>query len=192
MANHVSSYCRVKANEAGLARFKQIMSRLDLDDDPYEKSLGFIFWDSIDDFHGGDMVDRVGAKWAYATDIQEDAFGAYSAWNYIEVFYDYLSKEIGKVDSNATLIVNYEDEMPNFIGVSVFDCYGLQENVEIDSDELDQYIRDNDAEIAAEYDEDENEYSDLGEEYLSESKWDHISTWQHQTLLEVAGADYLY
>jgi len=194
MANHVNSYCVVKANQAGMQKFDSIMERIKRDPDQYEKSLGFAFFDSVEEFTLDVMIDSIGAKWAYATDITEDSLAVYSAWSYPEVFYEYLAQEIGQVDPHVHLQVTFEDEMPNFIGVSVFDSRGIYDCVELDGDEFHQHIRSIDAEIAAEYDEENEEYSELGWEYVSESQWEYASDWQHKVLqtmmIGMLGDDY--
>lgn len=193
MANHVNSVCTVKSNEAGIARFQEIMSRLELDQsDDYEKSLGYIFFDDVDEFTNDRMIDSIGAKWAYVVDyndVSEGTFSVYSAWNYPETFFEFLSERISEVDPNAKLYVNYSDEMPNFVGVSIFYQGILNDGLCIDGDEFDEYIRANDVEIEAQYDKDANEYSDLGYEYLSECKWDYVSQWQQESMAEIADDD---
>lgn len=195
MANHVNSYCRVEANEDGLKVFQQIMDRVKRDPEKYEKSLGYAFWDNDEEFTYDRMIEEVGAKWAYTTDIEEDSVAIYSAWNYVERFFEYVAKQVGDADPGSYLVVNYEDEMPNFVGVTVFDIGGIYDNVELDGDDVHEYIRNVDAEIAAEYNHETEDYSELGWEYLNESMWEHIQTWQtttvKQMIMGMLGDDYI-
>jgi len=191
MANHVNTYIRVITNDAGTQVMRELKKKLGRDPSgDYEKHLGYAFAEDIDDIYGR-MIDLTSAKWAYVTEIDDDSIAIYSAWNYVERFCEHLASEIGAADPNVILYVNYEDEMPNFVGVSAFNKFGLDEIWELDHEQIDQYIRDNDSEIAAEYNEENCEYSNLGREYLSESMWDHISNWQHEAFKEIAGDDYL-
>jgi hypothetical protein len=185
MANHVFSHATINANQAGMQKFDYIVERLKRDPDPYEKHLSYAFFDDPEDVTGGTMIELTGAKWAYANDISSDYISIYSAWNYVEQFYEYLAYEIGQVDPAAYVTVCYEDEMPNFIGASIFDGTGLYDQVEFDSDEVDEYIRSVDPEIAAEYNSETEEYTELGEEYLSESASEHIQEWQTKVLQQM-------
>jgi len=69
-------------------------------------------------------------------DTSEDSFTAMSAWGPIENFVEWLSVELAKADPDSYVIMEAEDEMPNWFGVWVFRNGEVLDGIEWEWDEL--------------------------------------------------------
>lgn len=190
MANHVSQYLSIRSelSKEGREMWNNLMARLDRDDaGDHEKHLGFMFWESYDDMNRENMCDNVGAKWAYRTDHDEGGMSMYSAWSPCLEFCSYIAEQIGQVDPGVQLALTYEDEFCNFIGAAIFDAGGLEDQVELDSDEFIDMILEGDEELQAHFDPEEREFDEEGQEMLWEVQWDRISDWQWNSLESMLG-----
>ena len=148
-----------------------------------------MFWDDFDaeGFDREGMCDKVGAKWAYdrneATDQFQDNFiSGYSAWSQISEFASWIAKQIGEVDPDVQVTLEYRDEMPNFVGISHFIADGSEnEDYYLESDEIQELCRDENEELAAMWDEEQMEWKEDKEEeawdILREVEYDVIDTW---------------
>ena len=190
MANHVSAYLSVRnISEEGqkvwddyvvgtLEKSKKLNS--------YEVHLGHFLFEcnretgEFIDWDFNTMCEEVGAKWAYATDWDECGVSTYSAWSPVIEWAQTVAQKIGKVDPEVSLVLTYEDEFPNFVGVSTFDKDGLDTDNAIDWDDMSRIIRDNEEDLAKLWNEDEEEYTDEDAAYdiLSDVQWDYINDWQ--------------
>lgn len=190
MANHVSSVLSFKTiSEAGTARLKEIIDLLNSrDEDEYESHLGYAFVEDLDTIDRQWMCEKVGAKWAYMNDHDDDYIAMYSAWSPVEEFVGWVVSEVTKVDEEAVAVYTYEDEMPNFIGVQVYNKEGLYDAEELDSEELLENLFQIDSELKEEYSEDEG-FTDKGYDILSEIQWDYISDWQYERSQEMMNFD---
>lgn len=188
MANHVSGYISLEnASEAGQKVWNEfVLGTIEKHRDQYETHLGhFLFEEKDGEFVNWDfnqMCEEVGAKWAYATDADENGFAYYSAWSPLNALCEMISAKIGEVDKDFRLVMTYEDEMPNFVGCAVYDCGGQDDEAYMEGDELLQNLLEQDAELNELYDHDEGDWKDgKGEEaweILSEIQYDYISDWQ--------------
>jgi hypothetical protein len=184
MANHVSGYLSIRTiSEEGQKVWDNIVSDLESkrEENAYEIHLGHYLFEDLDkDWDFNKMCEGIGAKWAYATDWDESGMAMYSAWGPCIEFAASVAERIGEVDPSVAIVLTYEDEMPNFIGVSTFTKKGLDTNNDLDCDELFQICRDQDSELAALWDEDEEEWTDEDKawEILPEIQWEVIQDWQ--------------
>ena len=184
MANHVSGYLSVQTiSEEGQKVWDKIISDLEAkkDESDYEIHLGhYIFENFDDDWDFNRMCDEIGAKWAYATDMDESGMAMYSAWSPCGEFVEDVAMKIGEVDSNVQIVLTYEDEMPNFVGVATFNVDGLVSDNGLEIEELLEMCRDRDEELAALWNEEDEEWTDEDQawEILHEIQWEVIQDWQ--------------
>lgn len=184
MANHVSGYLSIQTiSEEGQKVWDQIIEDLESKqgENEYEIHLGhYIFENFDDDWDFNTMCEEIGAKWAYATDWDEAGMSMYSAWSPCGEFVENVAMRIGEVDESIAIVLTYEDEMPNFIGVSTFTKDGLDTDNYLEIDELMQICRDNDPELAALWDEEKEEWNDedAAWDLLHEGLWEGIGDWQ--------------
>jgi hypothetical protein len=130
MANHVNTHVRFeKLSDAGKAKLQELYSRVRTGDG-YE-------WYS--DIFGIDRetsslyewnLQNVGPKWCYFEDRGEDYFNTVSAWSFPQAGLEWLFEQIASVDPDFIASVMYEDEMPNFFGVYVYNKDGMIDGCE--------------------------------------------------------------
>lgn len=134
-------------------------------------------------------LDEIGPKWCYFQDFEEDFFNTVSAWSWPETGVEWIFDKVASVDPDFVAYVTYEDEMPNFIGACVYDKDGLVDALEDESDEIRNEIRDYMLEevegLVDEWNEDEQEFTDEGDEIFNENMWEWISDRQMQFVHEV-------
>jgi hypothetical protein len=180
MANHVNSYLHFREiNEAGVEVLNKLFERFEKYKAQYECHLGYAFVDNLEDVDREFMTEKVGAKWAYAQDWDTHGMSMYSAWRQPEEFVEYVVASVAEVDPESIAIFTYEDEMPNFIGASVYCGGDLYDAEEID----DEQIRDNllrlYKELEEQWDSVEEEWQDEGELYF-EHIFEYIDQWQNE------------
>jgi hypothetical protein len=190
MANHVSGYISLEnASEAAQKVWDEfVLGTIEKHKDQYETHLGnFLFEEKDGEFIDWDfnkMCDEIGAKWAYANDADECGLSFYSAWSPVGGFCELIASKIAEVCEDFRLVMTYEDEFPNFVGVAVYDHTGLDEDYYLESDELMQMILEEDAELNELYDHDEGDWKEGKEEeaweILSEIQHDFVADWQQR------------
>ena len=184
MANHVNGYLSIRTiSEEGQKVWDKIVSDLQEKMGPgeYEVHLGhFIFENFDDDWDFNRMCDEIGAKWAYMTDAEDYGMSMYSAWAPCGEFASTVAQMIGEVDSSVQLVLTYEDEFPNFVGVATFTKDGLDRDNSIEWEELREIMCNNDEELASLWSEEDLDWTDEERAWdiLGEIQWDTISDWQ--------------
>jgi len=131
-----------------------------------------------------DLVgEKVGAKWATLEDVHEFGLNVTSAWSAIIPFAQYVAEKIGEVDPDVELVLTYEDEFPNFVGVATFTADGLDTNNEYEWEEVRERILNDHEEIRELWDAEEEDWhegmEDEGYDLMSEVQWDVINDLQH-------------
>jgi hypothetical protein len=181
MANHVNSgLCFRQISEAGVTELKKIYDRFDKYSQNGECHLGYVFTDDISEMTIGEASDLIGAKWGYVQDYDEFVMTMYSAWRQPEEFVEYVVGKIAEVDDKVIAVFTYEDEMPNFIGVSVYTKDGLVDGCELDDEELREELFERYPDLAEQWDEEEEEWKDDGD-LLFEYQWEFIDDWQTES-----------
>ena len=184
MANHVSGYlCIRQISEEGQKVWDKIVSDLEAkkNEGEYEIHLGhFIFEDFDNDWDFNRMCEEIGAKWAYATDMDESGMAMYSAWSPCGEFVDTVATMIGEVDPDVQIVLTYEDEMPNFVGVATYTKDGMDTDNCLDGAELMEIMKEREPRLVELWDEDEEEWTDEEEAWdlIHEIQWDIINEWQ--------------
>lgn len=188
MANHVSGRISLEnVSEAGQKVWDEfVVGTIEKHKDNYETHLGhFLFEEKDGEFVDWDfdkMCEEIGAKWAYASDADESGVSFYSAWSPVEGFCELIASKIGEVCKDFRLVMTYEDEMPNFVGVSIFDHTGLDEDHCLDGDGILHMVLEQDSDLNEMYDHDECDWKEGKEEdaweILMEIQYDIINDWQ--------------
>ena len=184
MANHVQGYLSVRTiSEEGQKVWDKIVADLESHrgEDEYETHLGhFIFEDFDNDWDFNRMCDEIGAKWAYAQDMDECGMSMYSAWSPCLEFAETVAMRIAEVDPSVALTLTYEDEMPNFVGVATFTKDGMDTDNCLESEELHEMMRSDVPELAELWDEEEQEWTDedAAWDLINDVQWDFINNWQ--------------
>ena len=184
MANHVQGYLSIRQISAeGQKVWDKIVSDLEAKKNTgeYEVHLGhYIFEDFDNDWDFNRMCDEIGAKWAYATDMDESGMAMYSAWSPCGEFAESVAMKIGKVDPEVQIVLTYEDEMPNFIGVATFTKDGMNTDNVLEHDEMMVMLRERQPELRKLWDEEDEEWTDEDEAWdiINDTQWDIVNEWQ--------------
>ena len=184
MANHVNTHVRFeKLNEAGLAKLQELYSRIRPQDKGYE-------WFS--DLWGLDQettnlyewnLEHVGPKWCYFEDRGEDYFTTISAWSFPQPGLEWLFEQIATVDPDFIASVFYQDEMPNFFGVYVYDKDGMVDGCEWgEDDEITEMMHQM---VPALAELDQEEQSEVYSDIWSENIWELVEDKQQQVYNDV-------
>lgn len=133
MANHVNSRFHISCNEDALKIVEQWVSRVESYTGGYEKPVTLIRTD-FDPEDGADYswyIENIGSKWCYIEECytspssEQDGFiSTVSAWDYPHQLGEWMCEQLLAVDPDAQILVEYDDEMPNFIGVHNFSARG--------------------------------------------------------------------
>jgi hypothetical protein len=143
MANHVHFHIEFhQINDAAKEKLQEMGKRIRTD--------GSYRWFS-DMFVEGDLTyeqaekyewtcDNIGPKWSYFEDYDFDSDNPYmngeAAWSAPEQGLTKLLGILAKLDPNMITSITYEDEMPNFIGASVYEGEWMYDGFEDDWSEL--------------------------------------------------------
>lgn len=125
-------------------------------------------------------TEHIGPKWSYIEeyDDSDGRMNIMSAWSAPTEGVEKLMSMIGEVDPNVLAFLSYEDEMPNFIGVASFNADGQIDFEDWDYEDIRNGLMHENADLAAEWDAEEEEFSDEGTELLWEYQWDYINDLQ--------------
>ena len=126
--------------------------------------------------------EAVGAKWAFATELDEESMRIESAWSPVIPLAEHIAMEIGKVDPDVQLVLSYEDEMPNFIGVTTFTADGIDTDNDLDHEDIQEMIFTQHPDIREMWDEDECDWKEGKEEegydLFFDVQYEVMSDWQ--------------
>ena len=141
------------------------------------------YWIVPEGVHAGEAV---GAKWAFATELDDESMRIESAWAPVIPLAEHIAQEIGKVDPDVQLVMTYEDEMPNFIGVTTFTADGVDTDNDIDHEDIQDMVFSQHPEIREMWDEDENDWKEDKEEEgydaYADVQWEIMSDWQMKNI----------
>lgn len=166
MANHVSFSIRFEQiNDAAKARWQEMTGNLVQDN--YEYWFGDLWVDGKEGSPTSEEVrqyswttDVIGPKWCYIQDFDDDGCSGYSAWSAPEEGLVKILEELEELDPNIITSFYYDDEMPNFYGVYVYEGSEMEDGFEDDEDELRDRIFSNEEykHIKEQWDEDNVEW----------------------------------
>ena len=184
MANHVNTYVRFeKINEAGKAKLQELYSRIRTTDNTYEWFSDIFGLDKeVTDLYEWNLQ-NIGPKWCYFEDRGEDYFATTSAWSFPQPGIEWLLEQIGQVDSDFIASVTYEDEMPNFFGVYVYNKEGVVDGCEWGEDnEIEEMMKEA---VPSLRELDQEEQSEVYGELWSENIWDLVHDKQSQVYNDI-------
>ena len=184
MANHVNTYVRFeKINEAGKAKLQELYSRIRTTDNTYEWFSDIFGLDKeVTDLYEWNLQ-NIGPKWCYFEDRGEDYFATTSAWSFPQSGIEWLLEQIGQVDSDFIASVTYEDEMPNFFGVYVYNKEGVVDGCEWGEDnEIEEMMKEA---VPSLRELDQEEQSEVYGELWSENIWDLVHDKQSQVYNDI-------
>lgn len=151
MANHVNYYVQFhQMNDAAKARWQEMSQNLIKEE--YNTSFHeYWFADLWADGKEGSptnedvrqyswTTEHIGPKWCYIQDFEEDYFNGYSAWIAPEEGLVKLLEELKQLDPDIVTSIQYEDEMPNFVGWSVYKGSEMEDGCEWDEYEIREEI----------------------------------------------------
>jgi len=186
MANNVNNYLAVdQISPEGQKVWDSFVKRIEAL--PGNGHLTGLFYEADSDGYwivpeGVWAGDAVGAKWAFSHDLDEYGMNIESAWSPVVSLAEHIAEEIGKVDPDVRLVLTYEDEMPNFIGVTTFTADGVDTTNDIDYDDIQEMIFSQHPDIRELWDEDEGEWKegkeDEGWDLMTDVQWDIMNDWQ--------------
>jgi hypothetical protein len=195
MANHVhTSVTFHRINDEGKAVLQELYSRV-RKDESYEW-FSDIYVDGQDGSPTYEEAgkyeftyEHVGPKWCYFEEFDDTYFTMESAWSWPEIGVEYIFDRVAEVDPNFIAYVTYEDEMPNFAGVYVYDKDGVVDGYEDDEDEIRDLLLNTVDGLMDEWDREEQEFTEEGEEMFQDNLWEEISNAQmelvHETISQM-------
>jgi hypothetical protein len=185
MANHVSNYLSVQSelSEAGQKVWDEFVVGKLIED----TNLSVFVDKPQDKVMRGDMCEVIGAKWAYAIDVDDTGVSMESAWSPVGLFAEMVAKKIGAVDPGVQLALTYEDEGLNFIGVTTYNRDGEDTVMDLDYDDIRQMVIHDDEDLQEWWDADEQEWieehEEEAEDRFNDIQWDIINDWQMRNML---------
>jgi len=193
MANHVHYAVNFhQINDAAKAKLQEMFSRV-REDTNYR-------WFS-DIFVEGDLTyeetekyawttEHIGPKWCYFEDYEVDTdepyFNGEAAWSAPEEGLVKLLEILEEYDPNIITSMTYEDEMPNFIGVYVYEGSECYDGFEDEWEELrDRVIAESENLTEESWNEDEEEWVDEeAEDTFRDEMWEVIGDSQWELISE--------
>lgn len=165
MANHVSTNVRFeKLNDAGKAKLQELYSHIRADGQSYEwfSDMWNLDKETTDKYDWN--IENIGPKWCHFEDRGEDYFNTVSAWSPPEKGLLWVFEQIASVDPDFIASVQYEDEMPNFFGIYVYNKDGVIDGCEWEGDEITEAVKEANPTL-----------NELNEEEQSEQYWEEWS-----------------
>lgn len=197
MANHVATrFSFDSISEAGVAKVKELFSRVRQEEGSYRHWVGDMWVDgeqgspSYEDSETYDWtVENVGSKWCYFDegrledlDIASDTINMVSAWSVPFSAIAWFVEQIAEVDPSVVLRVSYEDEMPNFIGVALYNRDGLYQEEEWDYEEIKEGLHNEYPEMVEHWDSEEEEGDEEYNDMFFENIWEYVNQLQMDTI----------
>ncbi len=121
MANDVNCRIRIFGNATVMATVKEIQERF-LAREKTKKifkdttAVGVILFGNSET-SDENSYDQIGVKWVYANDLESDGeLGFVSAWSPVIGLQDHIQSHLAKIDPQVVMVMNYDDEGPEFFG----------------------------------------------------------------------------
>jgi hypothetical protein len=181
MANHVNYGVRFEQmNDAAKAKWKELTSRLV--EEQYEYWMGDLWVYEGGPVNSEDVreyswtTEHVGPKWCYIQDFDEESFHGYSAWSEPTPALEWILSQLAPLDPQMITTITYEDEMPNFAGVYVYEGDECIDGYEDEHDEIMDRIFETHQNLKEKWDEENEDWKDEdAQEEFQEILWEEIS-----------------
>jgi hypothetical protein len=128
-------------------------------------------------------TEHIGPKWCYFEEMDTDEmiFSGESAWSAPENGVVKLLQILEEYDPKIVTSLVYEDEMPNFVGASVYHGSECYDSYEDDWNEILERVCEEVEELTGKYDADEGEWADEeSEDLFRENIWEITGNAQWQ------------
>ena len=166
MANHVSFGVRFEQiNDAAKAKWKELSDRLVQEN--YEYWMGDLWVDGKEGSPSSEDVreyswttEHVGPKWCYIQDFDDEGFSGYSAWSAPEPALEWILDQLVEHDPKLITSFYYDDEMPNFYGVYVYEGNECYDGFEDDYDDKMNRVFEEHPHLKEKWNVDEEEWAD--------------------------------
>ena len=164
MANHVSFSIQFEEiNDAAKTKWKELTERLEPESGESWMGDLWVYEDgpvSKEDVRQYSWTtEHVGPKWAYIQDFDDTGCSGYSAWSAPEEALSWILEQLAPLDPNLITSFYYDDEMPNFYGVYVYDGTEMVDGFEDDDEELRDRIFAENPELKEHWDEENDEWA---------------------------------
>lgn len=181
MANHVNYGVRFEQmNDAAKAKWKELTSRLV--EEQYEYWMGDLWVYEGGPVNSEDVreyswtTEHVGPKWCYIQDFDEESFHGYSAWSEPTPALEWILSQLAPLDPQMITTITYEDEMPNFAGVYVYEGDECIDGYEDEHDEIMDRIFETHQNLKEKWDEEVEDWKDEdAQDEFQEILWEEIS-----------------
>jgi len=181
MANHVNYGVRFEQmNDAAKAKWKELTSRLV--EEQYEYWMGDLWVYEGGPVNSEDVreyswtTEHVGPKWCYIQDFDEESFHGYSAWSEPTPALEWILSQLAPLDPQMITTITYEDEMPNFAGVYVYEGDECIDGYEDEHDEIMDRIFETHPDLKEKWDEEVEDWKDEdAQDEWNEILWEEIS-----------------
>lgn len=181
MANHVNYGVRFEQmNDAAKAKWKELTSRLV--EEQYEYWMGDLWVYEGGPVNSEDVreyswtTEHVGPKWCYIQDFDEESFHGYSAWSEPSPALEWILSQLAPLDPQMITTITYEDEMPNFAGVYVYEGDECIDGYEDEHDEIMDRIFETHPDLKEKWDEEIEDWKDEdAQDEWNEILWEEIS-----------------
>ena len=181
MANHVNYGVRFEQmNDAAKAKWKELTSRLV--EEQYEYWMGDLWVYEGGPVNSEDVreyswtTEHVGPKWCYIQDFDEESFHGYSAWSEPTPALEWILSQLAPLDPQMITTITYEDEMPNFAGVYVYEGDECIDGYEDEHDEIMDRIFETHPDLKEKWDEEIEDWKDEdAQDEFQEILWEEIS-----------------
>lgn len=181
MANHVNYGVRFEQmNDAAKAKWKELTTRLV--EEQYEYWMGDLWVHEGGPVNSEDVreyswtTEHVGPKWCYIQDFDEESFHGYSAWSEPTPALQWILTQLAPLDPEMITSITYEDEMPNFAGVYVYEGDECVDGYEDESDEIMDRIFETHPHLKEKWDEEIEDWKDEdSQDEWNEILWEEIS-----------------
>lgn len=194
MANHVHFSVNFhQINEAARAKLQELFSRIRTDNNYQWFSDIFVDGDELTYDEAGQYswtLENIGPKWCYLEDYSaaegDVYFNGEAAWSAPEEGLVKLLEILEEHDPNIITSMTYEDEMPNFVGVYVYQGSECYDGFEDEWEELrDRVIAESETLTPESWDEDEDDWvDDEARDTFQEEMWEIIGDSQWQIIHE--------
>lgn len=194
MANHVHFSVNFhQINEQARAKLQELFSRIRTDNDYNWFSDIFVDGEELtyeESEQYSWTTEHIGPKWCYFEDYsaaENDVyFNGEAAWSPPEQGLVKLLEILEQYDPNIITSMTYEDEMPNFIGVFVYQGSECYDGFEDEWEELrDRVIAESETLTPESWDEDEGDWvDDEARDTFHEEMWEIIGDSQWQIIHE--------
>ena len=181
MANHVTTNVRFeKLNDAGKAKLQELFARLGEKQEVDFALLWGLSEEITNDWEW--QSENVGPKWCFFEERDDDSFRLLSAWSFPQAGIEWLFDQIGEVDPDFLASIFYEDEMPNFFGVYIYNKEGMIDGCEWGEDgEIEELMK----EMVPALRELDEEQSEVYWELWTDNIWDLVHDKQSQVYNDI-------